>query len=168
MGLVIPHVDTRTQVEQVVACTKYAPLGKRGMVSHIPHTDFTGAGAEEYIQWANAQLMNIIMIESAEGVANLDSMLQVEGVDVVLVGSSDLSQELGIPGNYEHVKMVECYQHVLETCRRWRVTPGLAGVRDMRLVQHWRDHGFRFLYCANETTLLVHGGRRVVEDLRPL
>jgi 2-keto-3-deoxy-L-rhamnonate aldolase RhmA len=168
MGLVIPHVDTRAEVEKVVAYTKYAPQGKRGMVSQIPHTDFTGAGVEAYTQWANTQLMNIIMIESAEGVANLDNMLQVEGIDVALVGSSDLSQELGIPGDYEHVRMVECYQHVLDTCRRWRVTPGLAGVGDLRLVQHWRDQGFRFLYCASETGLLVQGGRRVVQEMRPV
>lgn len=166
MGLVIPHVDTPAEVEQIVAYSKYAPLGKRGMVSQIPHTDFAGGG-QEYTQWANSQLMNIIMIESAEGVANLDSMLQVEGIDVALVGSSDLSQELGIPGDYEQVKMVECYQHVLDTCRRWRVTPGLAGVGDLTLVQHWRDQGFRFLYCASETGLLVQGGRRVVEQMRP-
>lgn len=167
MGLVIPHVDTRAQVEAVIAYTKYAPLGKRGMVSQIPHTGFLGMGGEEYTQWANTQLMNIIMIESAEGVANLDSMLQVQGIDVALVGSNDLSQELGIPGQYEHVKMVECYQHILDTCRRWRVTPGLAGVSDIRLVQHWRDKGFRFLYCASETGLLVQGGRRIVTELRP-
>jgi 2-keto-3-deoxy-L-rhamnonate aldolase RhmA len=167
MGLVIPHVDTRAQVEAIMACTKYAPLGKRGMVSQIPHTDFLGASVEEYTCWANSQLMNVIMIESAEGVANLDSMLQVEGVDVALVGSSDLSQELGIPGQYEHVKMVECYQHVLDTCRRWRVAPGLAGVADLRLVQHWRDKGFRFLYCASETGLLVQGGKRAVAEIRP-
>jgi 2-keto-3-deoxy-L-rhamnonate aldolase RhmA len=166
MGLVIPHVDTRAEVEAIIAYTKYAPLGKRGMVSQIPHTDFTGSGREAYTQWANSQLMNIIMIESAEGVANLDSMLQVEGVDVVLVGSNDLSQELGTPGNYEDVKMVECYQHVVETCRRWRVTPGLAGVSDLQLVRHWRDQGFRFLYCASETGLLVQGGRRVVDEMR--
>ena len=167
LGLVIPHVDTRAQVETIVAYTKYAPFGKRGMVSQIPHTDFSGVGVEEYTQWANGQLMNVIMIESAEGVANLDSMLQVQGIDVALVGSNDLSQELGIPGQYEHVKMVECYQHVLDTCRRWRVTPGLAGVSDTRLLQHWRDRGFRFLYCASETGLLVQGGKRVVAELRP-
>jgi 2-keto-3-deoxy-L-rhamnonate aldolase RhmA len=163
MGVVIPHVDTRAQVETIVAYTKYAPLGKRGMVSQI----FTGLGVEEYTQWANMQLMNVIMIESAEGVANLDSMLQVQGIDVALVGSNDLAQELGIPGQYEHVKLVECYQHVLDTCRRWRVAPGLAGVSDLRLVQHWRDRGFRFLYCASETGLLVQGGKRVVAELRP-
>jgi 2-keto-3-deoxy-L-rhamnonate aldolase RhmA len=167
MGLVIPHVDTRAQVEHIVAYTKYAPMGRRGMVSQIPHTDFTGVGTTEYTQWANAQLMNVLMIESAEGVANLDNMLQVQGIDVALVGSSDLSQELGIPGQYEHVKMVECYQHVLETCRRWRITPGLAGVRDLQLVQHWRDQGFRFLYCANETGLLVQGGKQIVAAVRP-
>ncbi|MGQ4808194.1 4-hydroxy-2-oxo-heptane-1,7-dioate aldolase [Candidatus Entotheonellaceae bacterium PAL068K] len=167
MGLVIPHVDTRAQVENIVAYTKYAPLGKRGMVSQIPHTDFTNVGIETYTQWANSQLMNVIMIESAEGVANLDSMLQIKGLDVTLVGSSGLSQELGIPGDYEHVKMVECYQHVLDTCRRWRVTPGLAGVADLNLVRHWRDKGFRFLYCASETGLLVQGGREVVAKMRP-
>src|SRR5262245_11396957 len=167
MGLVMPHVDTRTQVETIVAYTKYAPLGKRGMVSQIPHTDFLGSGVEEYTQWANAQLMNVIMIESAEGVANLDSMLQVQGIDVALVGSNDLSQEIGIPGEYEHVKMVECYQHVLDICRRWRVTPGLAGVSDVPLLLHWRDQGFRFLYSASETGLLVQGGRRIVAELRP-
>lgn len=167
MGLVIPHVDTRAEVENIVAYTKYAPLGKRGMASQMPHTDFTGVDMEAYTQWANTQLMNVIMIESAEGVANLDSMLQVQGVDVVLVGSGDLSQELGIPGEYEHVKMVECYQHVLDTCRRWRVIPGLAGVAELRLVKHWRDKGFRFLYCTSETGLLVQGGRRIVTEMRP-
>lgn len=166
MGLVIPHVDTRAQVEDIVKCTKYVPLGKRGMVSHIPHTDFTGTSGAEYTEWANSQLMNVIMIESAEGVANLDSMLQVQGVDVALVGSSDLSQELGIPGNYEHTKMVECYRHVLETCRRWRVAPGLAGVSDLQLVRHWRDQGFRLLYCASETGLLVQGGKRIITEMR--
>jgi 2-keto-3-deoxy-L-rhamnonate aldolase RhmA len=168
MGVVMPHVDTRAQVEAIVAYTKYAPLGKRGMVSQIPHTDFLGASVEEYTQWANAQLMNVIMIESAEGVANLDSMLQVQGIDVALVGSNDLAQELGIPGQYEHVKLVECYQHVLDICRRWRVTPGLAGVSDLRLIQHWRERGFRFLYSASDTGLLVQGGKRVVAELRPL
>lgn len=167
MALVIPHVDTRVQVEEIVAYTKYAPVGKRGMVSQTPHTDFTGVAPVEYTQWANNQLMNIIMIESAEGVANLDSMLQVGYVDVALVGSSDLSQELGIPGNYEHEKMVECYQHVLDVCTRRQVTPGLAGVGDLRIVQHWRDQGFRFLYCANETNLLVQGGKRIVDTVRP-
>ena len=167
MGLVIPHVDTRAEVENIVAYTRYAPLGKRGMVSQIPHTDFTGVDVEAYTLWANSQLLNVIMIESAEGVANLDSMLQIEGIDVVLVGSSDLSQELGIPGDYEHVKMVECYQHVLDICRRWRVTPGLAGVVDLNLVRHWREKGFRFLYCASEAGLLVQGGKEVVAKMRP-
>jgi 4-hydroxy-2-oxoheptanedioate aldolase len=166
MGLVIPHVDTRVQVENIVACTKYAPLGKRGMVSQTPHSDFLGGNLAEYTQWANTQLMNVIMIESAEGVANLDSMLQIPGIDVVLVGSSDLSQELGIPGNFAHDKMVECYQHVLSACQRHHVTPGLAGVGDLQLVKQWRDKGFRFLYCANETALLVQGGRRVVTEIR--
>ena len=167
MGLVIPHVDTRAQAENIVAYTKYAPLGRRGMVSRIPHTDFTDMDTEIYTQWANSQLINVIMIESAEAVANLDSMLQVEGLDVALVGSSDLSKELGVPGDYEHVKMVECYQHVLDTCRRWRVVSGLAGVADLNLVRHWRDQGFRFLYCASETALLVQGGKEVVAHMRP-
>jgi len=167
MGLVIPHVDTPAQVEHIVAYTKYAPLGKRGMVSQTPHTDFLSGNLAAYTQWANTQLMNIIMIESAEGVANLDNMLQVGSIDVALVGSSDLSQELGIPGNFTHEKMVECYQHVLDVCQRRQVTPGLAGVGDLQIVQHWRDRGFRFLYCANETALLVQGGRRVVETVRP-
>lgn len=167
MGLVIPHVDTRLQAERIVACTKYAPLGKRGMVSQTPHSGFLGGDLAAYSQWANAQLMNVIMIESAEAVANLDSMLQVPGLDVVLVGSSDLSQELGIPGNFEHERMVECYQHVLHICQRHQVTPGLAGVSDLQLVKHWRDEGFRFLYCANETTLLVQGGQRIVTEMGP-
>jgi 2-keto-3-deoxy-L-rhamnonate aldolase RhmA len=85
---------------------------------------------------------------------------------VVLVGSSDLSQELGIAGNFEHEKMVECYQHVLHTCQRHHITPGLAGVSDLRLVKHWRDQGFRFLYCANETALLVQGGKRIVTEVQ--
>ncbi len=97
MGIVVPHVNTRDAAEHAARCTKYAPLGERGM--------FGGRqsfGVGDYFHRANDQTMLIVLLEEAEALENLDEILQVDNIDVFFVAPSDLAQTMGHIGDTGH------------------------------------------------------------------
>src|SRR6185436_15290403 len=99
MGVIIPHVDTRAEAQAVVDAAKYAPEGKRGMFDVSRQTGYgLRMSGRDYVRRANEEVMVVIMIESVEGLANLAEILTVDGIDVVQIGSSDLSQSMGYRG----------------------------------------------------------------------
>ena len=97
MGIVVPHVNTRSAAEQAMQSSKYAPLGYRGM--------FGGRqsfGVPDYFHTANDQTMVIVLLEEAEALKNLDEILKVDGIDVFFVAPSDLAQTMGHIGDAGH------------------------------------------------------------------
>ena len=97
MGIVVPHVNTKAAAEHAARCTKYAPLGERGM--------FGGRqsfGVGDYFHRANDQTMLIVLLEEIEALRNLDEILQVDNIDVFFVAPSDLAQTMGHIGNTGH------------------------------------------------------------------
>jgi 4-hydroxy-2-oxoheptanedioate aldolase len=96
-GIVVPHVNTRQEAEQVVEAAKFAPLGKRGM-----YTSRQGYGVSDYFQVANDQTLLIVLIEDVVAVDNLDDILKVDQIDVFMVASNDLSASMGHIGNRTH------------------------------------------------------------------
>ena len=93
MGIVVPHVNSRTEAEAVVEAGKFWPLGKRGS-----YTSRQGIGVPDYHNLANDQTMLIVLIEDVIGVENLDEILDVEHIDVFFVAPGDLAQTMGLPG----------------------------------------------------------------------
>lgn len=94
-GIIVPHVNTREQAEQVVAAARYYPDGHRGAGGGRAHGYNVDATALETRQWLNEQTLVIPMCEETEAVANIDSILAVPGVDVVHVAAGDLGQSMG-------------------------------------------------------------------------
>jgi 4-hydroxy-2-oxoheptanedioate aldolase len=96
-GIVVPHVNTRTEAEAVVAAGKFAPLGKRGM-----YTSRQGFGVGDYLQTANDQSLLIVLIEDIAAVRQLDEILKVDHIDIFFVAPSDLATSMGHIGNMGH------------------------------------------------------------------
>ena len=100
MGVQVPHVNTAEDARRAVAAVKYHPLGTRGLGGGTRAADYGFGGAfDQYVETANREALVCVQIEEEEGVGNADAICQVEGVDVVFVGPSDLSQSMGFPGN---------------------------------------------------------------------
>ena len=97
MGVVVPHVSSRTAAEQVVRAAKYAPVGMRGT-----YGGRQSYGVADYFQQANHQSMVVILIEEQEAIDNLSEMLTVDHIDVFFVAPSDLAQTMGHIGNPTH------------------------------------------------------------------
>src|SRR5690606_16134289 len=97
-GLVLPQVKNRKETEEIIKFTKYAPWGRRGVSISETVTRFRNTDPLFYMEWANREIMTIIQIESEEGVNNVKEIVSTKGVDAVMIGPADLTQDMGIPG----------------------------------------------------------------------
>jgi 4-hydroxy-2-oxoheptanedioate aldolase len=103
MGVVVGHLSSRARAEAIVGGAKYHPLGRRGAGSGTRAADFgLGLSATKYAEWANAETIVMGILEDKEAVDNLPEILKVEGLYGLIIGPSDLSQSLGMPGQTTH------------------------------------------------------------------
>lgn len=96
-GIVVPHVNTREEAENVVAGGRFAPIGQRGMF-----TSRQGYGVADYFAKANDEVLLTILIEDIVAVENLDEILTVDQIDVFFVAPSDLGASMGYIDDLEN------------------------------------------------------------------
>jgi len=106
-GIIVPHVDTLEELKSIIDNAKYAPLGKRGFTPFTKAGGFSSGVIENYTEEANNFNLISIIIESKKGLQNLDKILSCKELDVVYLGSYDLSQDLGVPGQVRHPLVVK-------------------------------------------------------------
>lgn len=164
-GLVIPQVKTEEESRLIKDSMKYAPEGQRGVSISATATVYRDYGIEEYAKWANEELMTIIQIESEEGLNNIEKILAVGGVDAIMMGPADLSQDMGIPGELSHPRMEEAYREVIRACQKYGVAPG-AHFADMNLVRKWAGEGMRFLTYSYDTKFFKDVSEQALGELR--
>ncbi len=97
-NLHIPQVENAQQAAEVVAATRYAPLGSRGMYGSGPHTGYRVRPPAEHLATANARVHVTAMLESKGAFEHLDAIAAVPGIDALTIGPTDLAQDLGILG----------------------------------------------------------------------
>lgn len=162
-GVVWPHINNAEQAYNAVASCRYArqvdaanyePAGCRG---DGPATAcrYWGLTLPEYYKKADVWPLNpegeilvILMIESVAGVDNVDDILKsVPGIGAVLIGEGDLSQALGHPRHYDHPVVHKAMQHVVETCKKYKVPVGHPHVSSANVESVVAD-GFRLILSA--------------------
>jgi len=166
-GLVLPQVKTFREAEQIIRSTKYAPIGQRGVSVSNAVTLFRDYDLIEYTKWANDNLMTIIQIESEEGVENVDELVSVFGVDAVMIGPADLSQDMGIPGQIQHPKVVDAFHKIIDSCNKHGVAPGIH-LQDMEQVEKWINEGMRFITFSYDIQLFKDASQSALKKLRSL
>lgn len=116
-GLLLPNVESAEQARMLVDCTKYAPLGHRGVSLSRPHTDFRKVTGAEYMPAANEETILLCQIESRAGVQHIDEILSVEGIDVALIGPNDLTQDYGKLDRFDDPEIVEAIGTVVRAAK---------------------------------------------------
>jgi 2-dehydro-3-deoxyglucarate aldolase/4-hydroxy-2-oxoheptanedioate aldolase len=152
MGIMVPMVESAAQAKKIVESAKYPPLGRRGAAFTVAHDDYTGGDIVEKIQAANSHTLLIAQIETAGGVLNVNEIAAIAGIDVLWIGHFDLSNSLGIPGQFDHPRFQEAVAQVLEACRKHQKAAGfLAG--DIAAGKRLLDQGFRMLSYGGDLWL---------------
>lgn len=159
LGIIVPHIDTAEDAQHVVNRCKFAPIGKRSISRQHPASGFGLTGVSDFTEWCNHETMVICMLESPEGVENVDAIAAVNGVDAIFIGATDLSYEMGIPGQVDHPDIKKAYEEVFAACRKHGKIPAMAGIRDKALIPAYLEMGARFILVDQDLRLMIAAGK---------
>lgn len=162
-GLVVPMVETAGEARDAVAAMRYPPEGVRGIspsrASAYTH-DFPA-----YVERANESLVTVVQVETERGLANVEDVAAVDGVDALFVGPGDLSAALGTFPDWQHERVVEAVERVVAAGEAAGVPVGsLAG--DPAAVDYWLDRGMDFMVVGIDVGFLADGATTSLEAYR--
>ena len=112
-GSAPPMMGTAEQAQAVIDAINYPPTGTRGAAFGIAHDDYTPRSVTEAIAFANAKTSFVALIETAEGIGNVESIAALDGCDCLWIGHFDLSNSLGIPGEFDNPKFTNAVARVM-------------------------------------------------------
>ena len=162
-GVICPMINTREEAQRLVHFTHYAPQGTRSF-GPIRASLYGGA---DYPQHANTTIVTFAMIESAQALDNLDSILSVEGLDAIYIGPSDLSLSLGCKPVFDDVepKAQQAIEHIVARAKAHGVVAGIhngrADVASARVAL-----GYRFVTLGSDARLLAAGSQELLTAMR--
>ena len=156
MGLLLPRIDTPEQLDGVLQVTKYYPRGERILNMRGAHTDYQRlADPADQIAQLNEQTMTVAMVETQQSLDALPEICAVDGLDAVMIGPDDLSQDLGVPGQARHPRMQAATERVIDVCSAASVPWGFS-CQDIASAEGWLDRGIRWLPFANDAAILFN------------
>ncbi|AIR91051.1 4-hydroxy-2-oxoheptanedioate aldolase [Pseudomonas cremoricolorata] len=157
--LLVPMVETAEQARQLVRAVRYPPSGVRGVGSALARASRWNSIAG-YLDHADEQMCLLVQIENQQGVANLDEILAVDGVDGVFIGPADLSAALGHRGNPGHPQVQAVIEDAIVRIARAGKAAGILSA-DQTLARRYIELGAAFVAVGVDTTVLMRGLREL-------
>lgn len=148
---------------KAVACCKYPPQGTRSMTGMMPLFGMRSIALDHAMSFGNEIGSTVFaMIEDGVAVERAEEIAAVEGVDVLLIGSADLTIALGIAGQFDNPKYRSAVETVSRACQKYGKVFGVAGIYNDEKIQDWliNDLTVRFLLAEQDLSLIASGGKK--------
>jgi 2-keto-3-deoxy-L-rhamnonate aldolase RhmA len=152
-GIIFPDINSAADARRAVEACKFAPVGKRSVSAGYPVFDLRPVPLAESVPALNAATLVVCMIETVEGLGNVDEIAAVEGVDVLHVGCNDLLTDMGKPGAFAAAKANGKYA-------------GLGGERDLARQNAFIKKGVRFVTTQTDLGFLMGAAGQRTADIR--
>jgi 2-keto-3-deoxy-L-rhamnonate aldolase RhmA len=156
-GVIVPHVDTVDQARRIATAFRYPPLGSRSWGGPPALYGYKAPGNAEAQAAINPEILVVAMIESPEGLANAAGIAAVDGIDGLLIGTSDLTAEMGISGQILHPRVEEAYRSVGAACRKAGKFLGMGGVYELDAMKRYADLGAHFILTGSDHAYILAG-----------
>ena len=166
MGIVYPDVNTAAEARRAVARAKFPPLGKRSAAGAYPMFDYRATPAAQTVSALNDSTLVVCMIETPEGVKNVEEIAKVDGVDVIHIGANDLLTAMGKPGAFGDPEGAKVIDRVISVTAANGKIPGMGGDRNITRQIEYIRKGARFLTTNSEIAFILAEGTRVTTELR--
>lgn len=163
--LLIPLVESGAEAERLVRATRYPPDGHRGMGAALARASRFSEIAD-YATTANAEICLLVQVETRAGLAALDDILAVDGVDGVFIGPADLSADMGYPGDPQAPEVRAAIRDALGRIAAAGKAPGIISGEDDEIAAHL-EAGARFVAVGIDVTLLAGALRDRARRWRP-
>lgn len=163
--LLIPMVESVEQAELMVKAVRYPPQGVRGVGAALARATRWNS-IPDYYATAHENICLFIQIESVEGLANLDDILKVEGIDGIFIGAVDLSATMGYEGNPNHP---EVQKAVIDAIQRIRASGKAAGILSTQheATEQYLALGTEFVAVGVDTSVLMQSLRTLLQRYKP-
>lgn len=161
-GVIVPMVNTVDDAQRAAAACRYPPHGLRscGPIRAAMHEGFG------YLQTANDQVACVVMIETQEGLDNVDAIAAVAGIDALFVGPMDLCYGLGVtPGNFADPRFQQALEAVLAACAKHKRAPGMFGY-NAKMAAQSLEAGFDFVSAGTDGNFLRSGANQALSLVR--
>ena len=166
MGIVFPDVNTADQAREAVRRSKYPPIGTRSVGGGYPILNYKPTPVPDAVAALQDNTLVVCMIETQEGLDNVEGIAAVEGVDVVHVGSNDLLTAMGMPGAFGCPQHIAALEKVIAACKKHGKIPGVGGDRNLARQVAFIRKGMRFITTNSEIAFILAEGSRVTGELR--
>jgi len=161
-GIIIPMVNNKEDAMRAIEYAKYPPIGKRGV--GLSRAQNYGYDFEDYKKWQEENLVIIAQIEHIEGVNNLKEIIEVEGIDAIIIGPYDLSGSLGYPGDFSKPELQMALNNVIKTCKTSNFPLGYHVVDpDPELVKLKIKEGYNFIAFSTDFYFIGDTSRKMME-----
>ena len=165
-GIVFPDVGSAEEARRAVEICRFAPRGKRSVAGGYPQFDYRPVPVGEATRLLDEALLVVCMIETPAGLAAIEDIAAVDGVDVIHVGSNDLMAALGKPGRFDDPVLEEALERALAAARRHGKVAGCGGVRDVARQAALIRRGMRFFTTQTDIGFLMAAAQRWTDELR--
>lgn len=163
-GVMVPYVSTAAEAQAAVAAMRYPPRGVRGVAKITRGAGF-GADFEDYYLHAHERLLTVIQIETPEAVTNIEAIAAVDGADVLFVGPTDLSYNMGIRDQLESAEFRAVLQRVSTVAQAHGKAAGIL-VHNPALVAQVREMGYTFVALGSDGGAVRAGLGTILSALR--
>lgn len=165
MGIMVPRIETREQVQRIISDTHYPPVGARGCSVPKGHNNFLPQEVWEFTEQANRETMIILQIERKKAIENIEDLVSVDGVDAVVVGPNDLCLSMGVHDNDYLSALEPAIQTVLDACLKFNVPCGIH-IGNLDWLMEWQKRGMKIITYSNDIVFLRNGARAGITKLR--
>jgi 4-hydroxy-2-oxoheptanedioate aldolase len=168
LGIVVPHVDSAEEARRMVDAFRFHPVGRRSTGGPSAQFAYRPPPALEMQRILNTEILVIPMIETPEAVENADAIAAVEGVDALLIGTNDLTLEMGIAGQIGHERVQDAYRQVAQACNRHGKVLAMGGVYDQEWATRYVAMGASMVLAGTDHALMMEAASSRAEFLRAL
>ncbi len=162
LGVLFPFTRTPELARQAVAACRYPPAGLRGSGADL--AQFSWPAPQGYYDFADDNVLVVAVVEDTSAVAHIDEIAATPGIDVLFIGTSDLSFSLGLRGRQDEPRLEEAVTRIANAGRKHGKFLGRPATTPEE-IQRFRDQGFQFLMTATDIQLMARGAAELLKPL---
>jgi 2-keto-3-deoxy-L-rhamnonate aldolase RhmA len=166
IGIQLPWTESREQIDRLVSYVKFPPLGIRAAAPGMGNCDYNLlTSGRDLIDRGNRETVVLAHVETRRGIEGLDAILENPHVDILFLGTYDLSVSYGRPGELQHPDVTAAVEIAIAAAKKHGKAVGMY-VPDAKAATHWIAKGMTFFETACEVDLIDAGARRIVNQFR--
>jgi 2-keto-3-deoxy-L-rhamnonate aldolase RhmA len=162
LGVILPFTRTPELARQAAAACRYPPRGLRGSGADL--AQFRWPAPQGYYDFADENVLVVAVVEDTSALSQIEEIAGTPGIDVLFIGTSDLSFSLGLRGAQDHPKLHEAVRKIAVAAAKHGKHIGRPA-RSVQEIRRFQEQGFRFFMTATDLDFMAAGARELLSPL---